>query len=98
MTILGEMIKIVKKMRGVNIEATATEVNNKFGKFSDIARNEPVIVVKTGRKVVVLIAFEEYERLTQIEDAYWGEKAVRAEAGGYVGSEESMAFIKAKHA
>ncbi|MEA3360752.1 MAG: type II toxin-antitoxin system prevent-host-death family antitoxin [Thermodesulfobacteriota bacterium] len=80
------------------MEATATEVKNKFGKFSDIARNEPVIVEKTGRKVVVLIAFEEYERLTQIEDAYWGEKAVRAEADGYVGSEESMAFIKAKHA
>jgi len=85
-------------MKGGKMEATATEVKNKFGKFSDIARNEPVIVEKTGRKVVVLIAFEEYERLTQIEDAYWGEKAVRAEADGYVGSEESMAFIKAKHA
>ncbi|MBW2647597.1 MAG: type II toxin-antitoxin system Phd/YefM family antitoxin [Deltaproteobacteria bacterium] len=80
------------------MEATATEVKNKFGKFSDIARNEPVIVEKTGRKVVVLIAFEEYERLTQIEDAYWGEKAVRAETDGYIGPEESMAFIRAKHA
>ncbi|MBW2630917.1 MAG: type II toxin-antitoxin system prevent-host-death family antitoxin [Deltaproteobacteria bacterium] len=92
------MIKIAKKMREVNMEATATEVKNKFGKFSDIARNEPVIVEKTGRKVIVLIAFEEYERLTQIEDAYWGEKAVRAEADGYIGSEESIAFIRAKHA
>ncbi|MBW2081408.1 MAG: hypothetical protein JRI27_10680 [Deltaproteobacteria bacterium] len=26
------------------MEATATEIKNKFGKFSDIARNEPVIV------------------------------------------------------
>ena len=42
------------------MEATATEVK-KFGKFSDIARNEPVIE-KTGRKAIVLIAFEEYER------------------------------------
>ena len=80
------------------MEATATEVKNKFGKFSDIARNEPVIVEKTGRKAIVLVAFEEYERLTQIEDAYWAEKAARAETDGYVGSEESMAFIKAKHA
>jgi len=46
----------------------------------------------------VLIAFEEYERLTQIEDAYWGEKAERAEADGYIGPEKSMAFIRAKHA
>ena len=79
------------------MEATATEVKNKFGKFSDIARKEPVIVEKTGRKAIVLIAFEEYERLTQIEDAYWAEKASRAEADGYVGLEESMAFINRKH-
>ncbi|MBU1398185.1 MAG: type II toxin-antitoxin system prevent-host-death family antitoxin [Pseudomonadota bacterium] len=80
------------------MEATATEVKNKFGKFSDIARNEPVIVEKTGRKAIVLIAFEEYERLTQIEDAYWAEKASRAEAEGYVGSEESIAFMSRKNA
>ncbi len=80
------------------MEATATEVKNKFGKFSDIARNEPIIVEKTGRKVIVLIAFEEYERLTQIEDAYWAEKAARAEADGYAGSEESKAFMSGKHA
>ena len=80
------------------MEATSTEVKNKFGKFSDIARNEPVIVEKTGRKAIVLIAFEEYERLTRIEDAYWAEKALRAEADEYVGSEESIAFMSRKHA
>jgi len=80
------------------MEATSTEVKNKFGKFSDIARNEPVIVEKTGRKSIVLIAFEEYERLTRIEDAYWAEKALRAEADEYVGSEESIAFMSRKHA
>ncbi|MCD4754324.1 MAG: type II toxin-antitoxin system prevent-host-death family antitoxin [Deltaproteobacteria bacterium] len=80
------------------MEVTATEVKNKFGKFSDIARNEPVIVEKMGRKTIVLIGFEEYERLTQTEDVYWAEKAARAETDGYVGSEESMAFISGKHA
>ena len=80
------------------MEATATEVKTKFGKFSDIARKEPVFVEKTGRKSIVLIAFEEYERLTQIEDAYWAEKAARAEADEYVGSEESMAFMVGNHA
>jgi len=80
------------------MKATATEVKNKFGEFSDIARNEPVIVEKMGRKAIVLVAFEEYERLTQIEDAYWAEKAARAEADGYVGSEESMAFISKRYA
>ncbi|MBT7049121.1 MAG: type II toxin-antitoxin system Phd/YefM family antitoxin [Desulfobacula sp.] len=59
-------------------------------KFSDIARKEPVIVEKTGRKNIVLIAFEEYERLIRIEDAYWAEKAAGAEAAGYEGSTESI--------
>ena len=80
------------------MEATATEVKNKFGKYSDIARKEPVFVEKTGRKSIVLIAFEEYERLVQMEDAYWAEKAERAEADGYVGPEESMAFMIEDHA
>jgi prevent-host-death family protein len=80
------------------MKATATEVKNKFGKFSDIARNEPVIVEKTGRNAIVLISFEEYERLTIIEDAYWAEKAARAEADGYIGPEKSMAFMSRKHA
>jgi len=80
------------------MEATATEVKNKFGKYSDIARKEPVIVEKTGRKSIVLIAFEEYERLVQMEDAYWAEKAARAEADGYVGPEESMAFMSENNA
>jgi PHD/YefM family antitoxin component YafN of YafNO toxin-antitoxin module len=80
------------------MEATATEVKCKFGKFSDIARNEPVIVEKTGRKSIVILSFEEYERLTQIEDAYWAEKASKAEADGYVGQEESLAFLRRKNA
>ena len=75
------------------MEATATEVKNKFGNFYEIAMNEPVIVEKTGRKAIVLISFEEYERLTLIEDAYWAKKAAKAEAEGYAGQEESMAFL-----
>ena len=85
-------------IKGVNMEATATEVKNKFGKYSDIARKKPVIVEKTGRKTIVLVAFEEYERLTQIEDAYWDKKTARAETDGYVGSKESMVFMSGKHA
>ena len=40
-------------------------LEDKFGKFSDIAGNEPVIVEKTRRKTIVSIAFEEFERPTQ---------------------------------
>jgi hypothetical protein len=33
-------------------------------------------------------AFKEYERLKKLEDMYWGERALEAEAEGYIGEEE----------
>ena len=35
-----------------------------FGRLIDVARSEPVVIAKHGRQVVVVVAFEEYERLT----------------------------------
>lgn len=34
-----------------------------FGRLIDLARSEPITVEKHGRPVVVVMAFEEYERL-----------------------------------
>ncbi|KJR41398.1 hypothetical protein MCHI_002693 [Candidatus Magnetoovum chiemensis] len=36
---------------------------------------------------------KEYERLEDIEDAYWVNKAKEAEAEGYLGEKESMDFL-----
>ncbi len=36
-----------------------------FGRLIDTARAEPVTIEKHGRPVVVVLAIEEYERLTQ---------------------------------
>ncbi|MEW6594873.1 MAG: type II toxin-antitoxin system Phd/YefM family antitoxin [Thermodesulfobacteriota bacterium] len=80
------------------MEITATELKNKLGKYLDVSRVEPVIVDKTGRKTAVLLSYEEYKRLTELEDAYWAQKALQAEQEGYVGTEKSMAFLKKKHA
>ena len=38
---------------------------------------------------------EEYERLTRLEDAYWGEKAKAAEAEGYLADAETRDFVEA---
>ena len=78
------------------MNATATEVKNRFGEFMDKAQKEPVEVEKTGRKYAVLLSYEEYERLRALEDAYWGARAKQAEAGGFVGTEESMKLLEAK--
>ena len=43
---------------------SARDAKNGFGRLIDLARAEPVAVEKYGRPVVVVLAAEEYERLT----------------------------------
>lgn len=43
---------------------SAREAKYNFGKLIDTARAEPVVIEKHGRPVVVVIAVEEFERLT----------------------------------
>lgn len=43
---------------------SAKDAKNGFGRLIDIARAEPVTIEKHGRGVVVMVAVEEYERLT----------------------------------
>ena len=48
---------------------SAREAKNAFGMMIDIARAEPVLIEKHGRGVVMVIAVEEYERLTVCQNA-----------------------------
>ena len=43
---------------------SARDAKNGFGKLIDLARAEPVAIEKYGRSVVIVIAVEEYERLS----------------------------------
>ena len=43
---------------------SARDAKNAFGLMIDNARAEPVLIEKHGRGVVMVIAVEEYERLT----------------------------------
>ena len=43
---------------------SARDAKNGFGRLIDTARAEPVAIEKYGRTVVVVLAIEEYERLT----------------------------------
>ncbi len=73
--------------------ATATEVKNRFGEFMEKARHEPITVEKTGRKYVVMMSHEEFERLQAIEDRQWALAAVEAEKSGFLGPEDSMKIL-----
>ena len=72
----------------------AREAKNSFGKLLDDARREPVAIERYGRTVAVLMPIEEYERLEELENKYWLEKAENADANGYIGTGESEEFLK----
>ena len=42
----------------------ATEASNRFGGLLDSARYQPIKIEKQGRPVAVMMAIEEYERMT----------------------------------
>jgi len=48
---------------------SAREAKNAFGLMIDTARAEPVLIEKHGRGVVMVIAVEEYVRLTSTPTA-----------------------------
>ncbi len=72
---------------------TATEVKNHFGEFIEKARHAPVTVEKTGRKYVVIVSHEEFERLQALEDRQWILAAEEAQKSGYIGTEETMKVL-----
>lgn len=57
---------------------------------------EPITIEKSGRPVAVLLSIKEYQRLTELEDRVWAEKARQAEAEGLLGTEQSMRWIQEK--
>jgi prevent-host-death family protein len=44
---------------------TAAELSKNFGAYQDAALREPVIITKNGRPRTVLIAYEDFKRLSQ---------------------------------
>lgn len=46
---------------------TAAEVSKNFGAYQDAAVREPVIITKNGRPRTVLIAYEDFVRLSKRE-------------------------------
>jgi prevent-host-death family protein len=44
---------------------TAAEVSKNFGAYQDAAVREPVVITKNGRPRTVLIAYEDYVRLSK---------------------------------
>ena len=68
---------------------SAKEAKYGFGRLIDAARIEPVVIAKHGRPVVVVMAVEEYERLT-------GDRAATGNAAVPMSSESPTSQGKTK--
>ncbi|MDM8524330.1 type II toxin-antitoxin system prevent-host-death family antitoxin [Desulfococcaceae bacterium HSG8] len=72
---------------------TTAELKKNLEKYLELAETDPVIIENMGCMKSVVISYTMYERLTELEDAYWGERAERAEAEGYLGEEASESLL-----
>jgi prevent-host-death family protein len=77
-------------------ETGATEAKNKFGQMLETAMSEPVAIGKKGRRVAVMMSMKEYQRLIDIEDRYWGEKALKAVEEGFVSKKDTRQWLESK--
>jgi antitoxin Phd len=71
------------------MKINATQFKNHFGEYMQRVYQEPVIVEKSGKPSAVLISYDTFERLSNLEDFYWGMKANEAAKEGFLGPEES---------
>jgi hypothetical protein len=67
---------------------TAARAKTNFGEFLEASQREPVMVTKNKRPVGMFFSMQD------IEDTYWGKKALEAHAKGYIGVEESEALLQ----
>ena len=72
----------------------ATYAKQNFGACVADAAKQPVVIEKSGRPAVVMISYEEFQRLSDLEDAMWLQRAQDAAAGGYLSVDESEDFMK----
>lgn len=76
------------------MKTNATKFKNHFGEYMQKVYQEPIIVEKSGKPSAVLISYDTFERLSNLEDLYWGVKAQEAANEGFLGVEESEKRFK----
>jgi prevent-host-death family protein len=72
----------------------ATYAKQNFGACIADAVKHPVVIEKSGRPAAVIISYEEYQRLNELEEAMWLRRAQAAAAEGYLSAEDSDDFMQ----
>lgn len=72
---------------------SAKDARGRFGQFLDSACAEPAVIKRYGRKVAVVLSYEEYQWLKALEDAFWAGRAEAGEASGYLSPEGTKRLL-----
>jgi len=78
------------------LTVNATEMKQRMGQYIEKALVEPVVIHKSDRPVVLMISMNEYQRLQDMEDQIWHERAVVALKSGLVGSNNAEHLLLSK--
>lgn len=88
------LVILINIVNMTNKSITATKAKTEFALLVDEARREPITITRNNRPVAVILSPEEYQRLYSLEDAYWGNRAIRAETKGqFLSNKESLEFL-----
>lgn len=66
---------------------TATQARDAFDQMLGTAQREPVMITRRNRPVGVFLSMRD------LEHTFWGERAMRAYAEGYVGEDASRLLL-----
>lgn len=66
------------------LKVSATDVKRQFGNYLDKSIKNPILIEKSGRPAAVLMSFDEFNRLRELELDSLREKVEKAELTGYV--------------
>lgn len=79
------------------MQVTTTDFKNHLGEYLDMAKEEPVVVRKSGKPIAVVLDATEYEYLQGLEDLYWIARAEAAEVSGqWVSHDEAIRLLSAR--
>lgn len=73
---------------------SSTHAKNQFGAVMDAALREPVIIQRSGRNAVVMLAYQDYEEMVAMIDEGWGTRATAAKRKGFISKQKSNALME----
>jgi len=75
---------------------SVSDFRSRIGDYLGHLDSTPVVLERHGKPAAVVLSYAEYQRLQDMEDAWWGAQAQAALKSGLVGHEAAMQHLQEK--